>query len=71
MRDEKRIDETLQLIGKLWHSNNCKDLRLWQVIAILENRAQEMYKIDDVWNLEEAEWNNVINDLIFKYNTVK
>lgn len=71
MRDKNRIDQTLKLIRELWYSDNCKDLRFWQVVSILENRARQIYKVDDVWNLEETEWDIVLTDLIHNYNSVK
>ncbi|MGL6174838.1 MAG: hypothetical protein ACRC1P_09575 [Cellulosilyticaceae bacterium] len=67
MRDVNRIDKVLDQISKLWHTDNCKDLRLWQLMCLLENRAKEMYKVDDVWELEDGHWLWVIDDLRTSY----
>lgn len=64
MRDTERIDKTMKLMEELWKSEKFKDLRFWQLVNILEYHAKALFKIEDVWNLEEEDWDKVIKSLI-------
>ena len=52
MRDPKRIDKNLAILGELWHK--VPDLRFGQLLQILEipkekNVTDPFYWEDDVW----------------------
>lgn len=64
MRKAERIDKTMDLMKELWKREELQDLRFWQLVKILEATAQHLYSVTDVWNLEEEEWNKVIQKMI-------
>lgn len=66
MREEARIDRTMDLMKKLWHLEQYKDLRFWQLVTILELHAKCLLEVDDVWNVEEDKWEQIIESLIAK-----
>ena len=51
MRDPKRIDQILSLIGEIWHKN--PDLRLTQLIMNALQMNQDPYYIEDYILLEK------------------
>lgn len=62
MRDPARIPKVTQELQKYW--DLMPDLRLWQVMSILENEVKRTGK--DPFYVEDDQWLDIINALLRK-----
>ena len=60
MRDPKRIPKVLDMFQKFWELH--PDLRLWQVVSILEDEANKQKK--DPFYIEDNKWIDILESML-------
>ncbi len=60
MRDPKRIPKVLALLQAFWELH--PDLRLWQIVSILEDAANRQKK--DAFYIEDDNWSVILQEYI-------
>ena len=61
MRDPKRIKRIMEKVTKIWASESDNDLRFFQFVEYLEQMTKLKFGLDDLFYLEDDEFETFLN----------